>query len=347
MLSNVNSYSNTSKNFTPLNVAKLRRKYNEKRFYQNIIIVPVFIALALIAVNFLSANFYRKPQIVQATTPSGDTKSLITPLPTIVKDTYPDSHQTASLQLQHMVDEELRGTKGLYGIAIRNLKTGESYYLNEHQKFQSASLYKLWIMAVVYDQIKQGSLHLDDKLSGDIADLNRRFNIASDAAELKEGSVTFTVSKALEEMITNSHNYAALLLSARVGLSKVSAFLETYNMHDSTVGEPPTTTASDMAIFFEKLYRGDFNDQVLNDEMITLLKRQNLNYMIPKYLPSQVKVAHKTGQIFSVSHDAGIIFSEKGDYVFVGLSDSSFYPDAEEHLARISEKIYHYFEGLK
>jgi beta-lactamase class A len=102
-----------------------------------------------------------------------------------------------------------------------------------------------------------------------------------------------------------------------------------------------------MAIFFEKLYRGELNDAPHSIEMIQLLKRQNLNNIIPKYLPEGIEIAHKTGQIYSVAHDAGIIFSIKGDYIFVGMSDSNFYPDAEERIARVSESVYNYFQQTR
>lgn len=340
-------HTSDSVNYTPLNIPRLRRIYNQKSFFQNLITIPMFILIAAVALSFFIKTAHPNGEYVQAD--AENIHPTVIPSPTIsIQSVLSEQHHVApSSALEQVVEDALNGTKGLYGIAIRNIKTGESYYKNEHQKFQSASLYKVWIMAVVYKQIAEGKLSLDDTLSGDIADLNRRFDIATESAELTEGSVTFTVSNALEEMITNSHNYAALLLTAKVGLSNVANFLEANGLHDSNIGQPPLTTPSDMAIFFEKLYRGELNDAPHSIEMIQLLKRQNLNNIIPKYLPEEIEIAHKTGQIYSVAHDAGIIFSIKGDYIFVGMSDSNFYPDAEDRIARVSESVYNYFQQTR
>src|SRR3989344_8712471 len=49
--------------------------------------------------------------------------------------------------LSDAVESTMVGTKGNYGIAIKNLTTNEAYYFNEHESFESASLYKTWILA--------------------------------------------------------------------------------------------------------------------------------------------------------------------------------------------------------
>lgn len=327
MLFSDENYSSRPMNYTPLRLSRLRRIHKKRAFRRNMVMAIVFALTAGAASYFFLYTPNDKPEYVQASTSLNETS------------------QVSPAGLQEAVEKALEGTKGTYGIAVKNLKTGESYYSNEHHKFQSASLYKVWIMAVVYEQIQAGTLSLDDTLSGDVVELNQKFNIATEDAELKEGAVNFTVREALEQMITNSHNYASLLLSARIRLSNVKKFLTENNLLDSSIGEPPATTASDIAVFFEKLYNGDLADEEHTAEMITLLKRQNLNNVLPKYIPQGVEIAHKTGQLFSVAHDAGIVYSQKGDYIIAGLSDSDFYPDAEGRLARVSEAVYKYFEG--
>ena len=47
--------------------------------------------------------------------------------------------------------------------------------------------------------------------------------------------------------------------------------------------------------------------------MLELLKAQTLNDKLPKYLPDQVIMAHKAGELDDVSHDAGIVYSPAGD----------------------------------
>ncbi len=248
--------------------------------------------------------------------------------------------------LKAVVENALAGTQGKYGIVIKNLKTGESYYSNEHQVFQPGSLYKVWVMATAYKQIQEGSLKEDEELTEDVQVLNDKFNISSDTADLTEGTVDFSVDSALTQMITISHNYAALLLTERVRLSKIAEFLQQNGFKESTVGtdgSAPTSTPSDIALFFEKLYKGELANPEYTDKMLNLLKAQKLNDKLPKYLPDEAVVAHKTGEIDNFSHDGGIVYTPKGDYIIVVLSESDSPPGAEERIAEVSKAVYEYF----
>src|SRR3990167_7742323 len=137
---------------------------------------------------------------------------------------------------------------------------------------------------------------------------------------MTEGTITYTVKNALEQMITISHNYAALLLTAKVGLSNTQNFLNSYRLTNSHMGTPPKTTTRDILSFYELLYNGEIVDKSSSDEMLEILKRQKLNDRIPKYLPEETIVAHKTGELDGVKHDTGIVFSPKGDYIIVLMS---------------------------
>jgi beta-lactamase class A len=251
--------------------------------------------------------------------------------------------QEQSTELAAVVDKALTGATGTYSVAIKNLKTGESYYKNEHKSFASASLYKLWVMGTTYKQIKDGKLKESDILTDDIVDLNNKFNIASESAERKDGAISLSVASALKQMITISHNYAALLLTSKVKLGSLSDFLNANGMTESNIGEPPKTTASDTMMFFNKLYKGELTDKEYTDKMLGLLKNQQLNHKLPKYLPDQTILAHKTGELDGVSHDAGIVYTDKGDYIIVILSDSKYPKGAEERIANISKAVYRYF----
>ncbi len=251
-----------------------------------------------------------------------------------------------STSLQEAVGSALEGTKGKYAIVIKNLKTSENYFQNENEVFDAGSLYKLWVMATVFKQIEEGKLTEDQVLSQSIEILNRKFGIDPELAELQEGGITQTVSLALGQMITISHNYSALLLTEKIRLSTVANFLKTNGFTLSKVGtggDMPVTTASEMALFLEKLYNKELASEESTSKMIELLKKQKLNKKLPKYLPPGTTIAHKTGELGWFSHDAGIVYLEKGDYIIVILSESSSPAGAEERIAELSKAVYEYF----
>lgn len=245
--------------------------------------------------------------------------------------------------LEKAVSNALAGTQGTYAVVIENMSTGKGYALNGDKVFESASLYKLWVMGTVFDKIQKGEIKGDDVLSQRIEVLNREFEIDDELAELKSGGITLSVDSALNQMITISHNYASLLLMEKVRNSQIKEFIRQNGFNASDLGTPPETTASDTGLFFKKLYRKELVNWEYSEKMIELLKNQKLNDGIPKKLPEGTVVAHKTGELGWFKHDAGIVFAPSGDYIIVILSESESPNGAQERIAEVSEAIYKYF----
>ena len=240
-----------------------------------------------------------------------------------------------------------------YAVVIKNFKTGEEVLFNEDMQFNSASLYKLWVFAVAMQQIKNGDINPDEVISGDKNKYDEILGIitpeptSEDSTEEGEQQeavyISMSISNAIEKMITESDNYAALLLTQKVGYKNVDKFLIDYGLNDSSFGSPPKTTAGDIASYYEMLYKGEIIDKTISSEMIDILKRQTLNDRIPKYIPEDVVVAHKTGELFGAKHDAGIVYSKNGDYIIIVLSQTDNEAIAAEKIAKFSEDIYNYF----
>jgi len=245
--------------------------------------------------------------------------------------------------LHETILQTLSGAKGKYSVVVEDLKNGKKESFNGNKVYGAASLYKLWVMAETFRQIQNGTLSKNETLSEDINTLNKDFDISTESAELTEGKITSTVRDALKQMITISHNYSALLLIKRVGLSNVAKFLLKNGFINSHIGGIPTSTAEDIAAFFEKLYKGELANTKYTQEMLDLLKAQKLNGKLPKYLPKEIVIAHKTGEINYLSHDAGIIYTKNKDYIIVVLSESNYPPGAVERIAQISKAVFDYF----
>src|SRR3989344_4869226 len=128
-----------------------------RRFVGKKTLFMLFLFVLIIFFAFIKSFIFNvKEDVLSAEiiSPLASKSSSDTPTPTV-------SQKQNSESLENVVSAVLSGTKGEYGIGIVNLKTGEQYFLEEHTKFESASLYKLWIMAVVYKKIEEGSLSQD------------------------------------------------------------------------------------------------------------------------------------------------------------------------------------------
>ncbi len=316
-----------------------RRIQRKKRIIRLFLLLMTIICILSFVVSKYAVD-QKGQQKTIATVSSDEDSVVILPSPTLANG------EQESLLLQQAVANALVGTKGNYGIAIKHLDTHEYYFSNEQRVYKTGSLYKLWIMGTTFEQIQKGKLHESDVLTQNLAKLREKFHVATESGEPKDQKLTMTVGEALEKMITVSDNYAAWLLTEKVGLSKVSVYLQRNGFTHSKIGTAdgyPVTTAFDVMLFFEKLSKGELADQSSTEKMITLLKRQRLNTKLPKYLPDNVAIAHKTGELEPFTHDAGIVYTSKGSYIIVVLSESTSRYQAEDRIADISKAAYIHF----
>ncbi len=320
-----------------------RKRRAKKNRLKRLIKLLIWMMIIILCLQFIISHMLKNRG---NTTEKQLTTLAASATPTIPPSTTPTPSEISSAPLGSTIQDALTESNGTYGIVVKNLKTDESYYINSHRQYESGSLYKLWVMATVFEQIKEGKLHENDVLSENVSQLNKTFYIDPDSAEKTSGNITLTVHNALEQMITVSDNYAALLLTEKIKLFNLSLFLEQNGFLESKVGikgKPPVTTPADIALFFEKLYKGQLADPKYTNEMIGLLKRQRLNEKIPKYIPDGISIAHKTGELDQFTHDAGIVYAPNGDYILVALSESDSRDLANERIAGISQNVYNYF----
>lgn len=255
-----------------------------------------------------------------------------------------------SNELKDIVHKVFSDPKIKYGVVIKNQKTNEYVFLNEHEKFYTGSLYKLWVMALVLKQIDEGLYKYDTKISAEISDLNKNFQISKEFAEKSEGVFQKTVDEALVDMITVSDNYSALLLTQKAKVKNLASFLVEYGFDESKTGleeGQPYTTAYDIYKFFDLLYNNKLAKKDFSQKMQDFLSWQKLNSKLPRFLPKDLKIAHKTGEIGTYSHDAGIVYSPQGDYVIVVLTESAFPQKTNELIGRLSLDVYNYFAKNK
>jgi beta-lactamase class A len=124
-----------------------------------------------------------------------------------------------------------------------------------------------------------------------------------------------------EAMITVSSNLAANLLIEHLGpknIQQTTDALGATGMHvrrgveDGKAfqkGLNNTTTARALLTLMQKIAEGAAVNGAASDEMIAVLKRQRFNDRIPAGLPPGMTVAHKTGEITKIQHDAAIVYA--------------------------------------
>ncbi|MEK7127786.1 MAG: serine hydrolase [Patescibacteria group bacterium] len=247
-------------------------------------------------------------------------------------------------ELKNVVEKSLEGTTGKYAIVIKNLKNGTYYAQNENDVMHAASLYKMWLAALVFEKIRNGKISGDDVMADSVQNINSYYGIPDEDAELTEGYFKYTVSKAVNQAISISHNYAALMLLKKIGgYDEVELFLRENKLNNSSFKIKPQTTAADMAYYLQQIYKKQVGDEQISEWLLTVMAKNRLNEGLPKYLPQTMQISHKTGEIFGFKHDAGIVFTPAGDYIIVAMSESNSPFGAEERIAQLSKAVYDYF----
>ncbi len=137
----------------------------------------------------------------------------------------------------------------------------------------------------------------------------------------------------LRLMITRSSNFATNTLITLVGAEEVTRTMRALGAQRIQVlrgvedgkafekGLNNTTTARDLAIILRAIQEGKAASPAATREMLGILLAQEFNEKIPAGLPPGTRVAHKTGEITAVSHDAAIVYpAGKKPYVLVVLT---------------------------
>jgi beta-lactamase class A len=246
--------------------------------------------------------------------------------------------------------------KGEVGIVVKDLQTFQGLYYGKDDPFPSASLVKIPIMAVCFLAAEEGKIKLDRKVALKSSD---KFSGSGILKDTRIGT-TFTVEELIGLMIYDSDNTATNMLTNMVGIDYLNNAFNSFGLKNTKLsrkvadfslrdrGIENYTTAEDMTLILEKMYRRVLVSENVSDKCLKLLKLQRINDRIPKYLPVDVTVAHKTGLESSVCHDAGIVFTCKGNFLIVVLtkhanSDSA---PSKEFIAKVAMYVYKYFEQL-
>ena len=265
-------------------------------------------------------------------------------------------------QLESEIRNLMQATEGDFGLAFRLLDdSGKELLINEKEVFHAASTMKTPVMIELFKQSAAGNFSLQDsilirnrfKSILDGSTYSMDLGVDSQEALYRRIGEKGTIYELMYQMIINSSNLATNILIEEVDATNVTQTMRDLGAQDIQVlrgvedlkafeaGLSNTTTALDMMLIMEAIAK----DKVVGSEnMMEILSDQHFNELIPKHLPKTVKIAHKTGSITGVQHDAAILeLSDGSRYVLVILSKNLVDEDAgKDSIAKISQLIYTY-----
>ncbi len=282
----------------------------------SVVVVAVIVGLASVGVVVSRLN-------AQSSSIPHRSSAVSTPLSTAstVTSALTPSTTAQTQAIQSAINGLSTRTRTPAGITVINLKTGVITATNADYQFISASLYKLFVAEAIYRGIDGGSIHPNATV----------------------GQTGMSVTNCLKLMITISDNNCGIDMGSMVGWERQNEHLHQagyVNTILSKVGAQQTS-AHDVGLLLQRLYAGSLVSPTSNAAFLDLLKQQKINNRLPGGLPQGASIAHKTGDLDGLVHDAGIVFSPSGDYVIAALSGPWTQPaSAAPAFTQLSREVY-------
>jgi len=261
------------------------------------------------------------------------------------------------LCLKKNLENKIGNFKGKVSLVVEDLSTGWVISFNEDSLIPSASLVKVPIMLSYFYAAQEGKVNLRDNIR------LKSFEKVAGSKVLGRSPVgsQFIVEELFDPMITVSDNAAANALIDLLGFDTLNSYFKKMGLKNTNIardmldfrgrreGQENYTTAADMAYILDKLYRRQFLNQEVSEKCLLLLNQQKINDRIPRDLPKDdVSVAHKTGLERHICHDAGIVYTQKGNFlicVLVKHGNRRALP-AKKLIADIALSTYNYYKNL-
>jgi beta-lactamase class A len=240
------------------------------------------------------------------------------------------------------INSRIAGEPGAQvGLAYIDLASGDTLFLNADTSFHAASTMKVPVMIELFRRAAAGSFAMDQRLmlvnqfasivDGSAYSLDSSSD--SDSTLYHRIGERVAIDTLLRLMITRSSNFATNTLIELVGAKNVNRTMRSLGAQRIQVrrgvedgkafdkGLNNTTTARDMAVILRSIETGSAASPAATQAMREILLAQEFNEKIPAGVPRGVRVAHKTGEITAVSHDAAIVYPPgKRPYILVVLT---------------------------
>ena len=271
----------------------------------------------------------------------------------------------SAADLEARIAPLVKDHKGKVAVAVKHLKTGESFYLSADDPMPTASLIKLPVMVEAYWQATEGKVKFDTKLTLTKDDKVPGSGVLT--SHFSDGA-TFPLKDAVRLMIVFSDNTATNMVLDQIGIPSTNERMATLGFKNTKInakvfkGSTTTidkdrttkyglgsTTAREMVQLLELIDAGKAASPDACKEMLVHLKACDDKEKMTRLLPPGTVVAHKTGSVNASKTDAGIMYLKSGPVAVCVLTDENddkrWVPDnaAQVLIAKIAKEVYDQF----
>ncbi|HYW07999.1 MAG TPA: serine hydrolase [Longimicrobium sp.] len=265
--------------------------------------------------------------------------------------------------LRRALETTMRGYPGVAGVSVIDLRGGETVSIRGGETYASASLIKVAVLVALLDEVNKGRMRLDERISLIGSD---RVG-GSGVLQFMASGLQPTLEDAAWLMISVSDNTATNLLLDRVPMRTVWAKMEALGLphtkiHSKTFLRATSvamdssvkyglgvTTPDEMARLFALLHAGRAVSPAMDSLALRMLRSNQDATKMVRWLPENVAVAHKSGDVDAARNDCGIIYGPQAPVAVCVMTrenrDQSYAADNPAHLliGRIGREVFRHF----
>ena len=246
------------------------------------------------------------------------------------------------------IEKIISQVEGKVCVNFYDLNKNNGFSINGDKKVLSASMIKLLILAELLKKASENKFSLSDTI------MMANFMKTGGDGVLKELNAGhhFTLKELATLMIIVSDNQATNILIDFLGMENINLLGKELGLKESFLGRKMMDTearkngydnytcADDISLLFKLIYQEKLINKEASQLMLDILLRQQQGERLQRYFPSDIKIAHKCGDLDNLENDGGIIWIGDRIYILVVLTSGMSNLQCKQTIGKISKFIY-------
>lgn len=231
-----------------------------------------------------------------------------------------------------------------FGIYFQDLHSGQAFGINEEHPFTAASTIKVPLVLYLNHLVAEGKEDFNTR----IRYVPERHHQGGNGVLQYDGREEFEYSlRILSNLtITISDNIATAMLLDYLGRPNFVDYMKSLGGKTVYPTGKNVTTARDMGVYLNALLDFAKEHPHLGQRILDDMAHSIFHIGIPQFLPKDIVVAHKEGDLDGVTNDVGIVFTEHPYILAVLCMGGISYDEGFAHIGAISRLVYDYQSQL-
>lgn len=216
-----------------------------------------------------------------------------------------------------VLDRAAAAIGGPAGLIVLDPDGGVLYERDADVAYPAASVIKIPILMTAYADAAEGRLLMDERLA--VGEHLPGTGVLGHVPGVTE----LTLRDHATLMAIVSDNTSTNRLLERIGVDRIAARMvewgcvrsqlqrKMFDFRAADRGLDNVATPRELASLLLRLLRGELVDRATSDAVLSVLGYTQDDALLRRYLPTETRVAHKTGMLAKVRNDVGVIWADR------------------------------------